>query len=71
MDTQTTGASASIFTLNETAAILRVSKAWVERRIREGRLKAVKFGSLTRVVKTDLVAFIASAPAAAYRGTAA
>jgi excisionase family DNA binding protein len=71
LDTQNIGAVAPLLTLNETAEILRVSKAWVERRIRERRLRAVKLGGLTRVVKTDLDAFIASASDAVYRGKAA
>ena len=69
MDIQTIGAVAPLFTINEIAEFLGVSKAWVERRIREKRLKAVKLGSLTRISKADLDAFLAAAPVVEYRGT--
>jgi excisionase family DNA binding protein len=68
VDEPTMGAFSPLFTLNEAAKILRVSKSWIERRIREQRLRAVKLGSLTRIAKADLDAFVALAPAAAYRG---
>jgi excisionase family DNA binding protein len=68
MDEPTTRAFSPLFTLPEAAQVLRVSKSWVERRIREKRLKAVKLGSLTRIAKADLDAFVAAAPVVTYRG---
>ena len=49
------------YTINEVASALKVSRATVERRIREKELKTCKIGRNIRVRKSDLMSFLDSA----------
>jgi excisionase family DNA binding protein len=49
------------YTINEVASVLKVSRATVERRIREKELKTYKFGGNIRISKSDLMSFLDSA----------
>jgi excisionase family DNA binding protein len=60
-----------LLTKGEAAAELKVSIAWLERRIRERKLVAYKLHRLTRIRRADLDALIATAPRAQYRPDAA
>ena len=49
------------YTINEVASALKVSRATVERRIREKELKTCKIGRNIRISKSDLMSFLDSA----------
>ena len=49
------------YTINEIASILKVSRATVERRIKDEELKTYKFGGNIRISKSDLMSFLDSA----------
>ena len=49
------------YTINEVASFLKVSRATVERRIKEEELKTYKFGGNIRISKSDLMSFLDSA----------
>ena len=49
------------YTINEVASVLKVSRATVERRIREKELKTCKIGRNIRISKSDLMSFLDSA----------
>ena len=49
------------YTINEVASLLKVSRATVERRIKDEELKTYKFGGNTRIRKRDLMSFLDSA----------
>ncbi|MGA0349225.1 MAG: helix-turn-helix domain-containing protein [bacterium] len=47
--------------MNEVASLLKVSRATVERRIKDEELKTYKFGGNIRISKSDLMSFLDSA----------
>ena len=49
------------YTINEVASLLKVSRATVERRIKDEELKTYKFGGNIRISKSDLMSFLDSA----------
>ena len=49
------------YTINEVASLLKVSRATVERRIKDEELKTYKFGGNIRIRKRDLMSFLDSA----------
>ena len=49
------------YTINEVASLLKVSRATVERRIKDEELKIYKFRGNIRVRKKDLMSFLDSA----------
>ena len=49
------------YTINEVASLLKVSRATVERRIKENELKTCKIGRNIRISKSDLMSFLDSA----------
>ena len=49
------------YTINEVASALKVSRATVERKIREKELKTCKIGRNIRISKSDLMSFLDSA----------
>ena len=49
------------YTINEVALLLKVSRATVERRIKDEELKTYKFGGNIRISKSDLMSFFDSA----------
>ena len=49
------------YTINEVTSLLKVSRATVERRIKDEELKTYKFGGNTRIRKRDLMSFLDSA----------
>ena len=49
------------YMINEIASLLKVSRATVERRIKENELKTCKIGRNIRVRKSDLMSFLDSA----------
>lgn len=54
--------SSAILTKSEAAAVLRVSIRYIERAIRDGRLRAYKLShKLVRIRRSDLEAFLISA----------
>lgn len=52
---------AEVYTMDEAAQILKISKATIHRRIRDGSLPSLKTGRIRRIRGKDLVAFIESA----------
>ena len=48
------------YTINEVASLLKVSRATVERRIKDEELKTYKFGGNIRIRKKDLMSFLDS-----------
>ena len=54
------GEERPVLRVKEAAEVLAVSASQVHRLIRDGRLRAVRFGSDRRVRRTDLDSFIAS-----------
>lgn len=51
-----------LLTVNEVAAILRLSPFTIRRWIKEQKLRAVKVGSVWRVYKVDLEKFLGEVP---------
>ena len=49
------------YAINEVASLLKVSRATVERRIKDEELKTYKFGGNIRISKSDLMSFLDSA----------
>ena len=49
------------YTINEVASLLKVSRATVERRIKDEELKTYKFRGNIRISKSDLMSFLDSA----------
>ena len=49
------------YTINEVASLLKVSRATVERRIKDEELKSYKFGGNIMIRKRDLMSFLDSA----------
>ena len=49
------------YTINEVASLLKVSRATVERRIKDEELKTYKFGGNIRIRKRDFMSFLDSA----------
>ena len=51
----------NFYTINEVASLSKVSRATVERRIKDEELKTYKFGGNIRIRKRDLMSFLDSA----------
>ena len=49
------------YMINEVASLLKVSRATVERRIKDEELKTYKFGGNIKISKSDLMSFLDSA----------
>jgi excisionase family DNA binding protein len=62
---------AEVYTMDEAAHMLKISKATIHRRIRDGSLPSLKTGRIRRIRGKDLLAFIESAviTGATERGT--
>jgi excisionase family DNA binding protein len=52
---------AEVYTMDEAAQILKISKSTIHRRISEGSLPSLKTGRIRRIRGKDLLAFIESA----------
>ena len=49
------------YSINEVASLLKITRATVERRIKDEELKTYKFGGNIRISKSDLMSFLDSA----------
>ncbi|MDQ7839344.1 MAG: helix-turn-helix domain-containing protein [Thermodesulfobacteriota bacterium] len=50
-----------VYTMDEAAKLLKISKATIHRRIQNGSLPSMKTGRIRRIRGSDLLAFIESA----------
>ncbi|MDQ7827045.1 MAG: helix-turn-helix domain-containing protein [Candidatus Eremiobacteraeota bacterium] len=50
-----------VYTMDEAAKLLKISKATIQRRIQSGSLHSLKTGRIRRIRGKDLIAFIENA----------
>jgi excisionase family DNA binding protein len=55
--------TSTLLGIDQVSSQLNISKSFARQLVREGKLKGIKLGTRTLVPATDLIAFIAAAPA--------